>query len=94
MLCSVVSLNFTDVSWVFASSTTATMEAESTSETSANFYQTTRRNIPEYSHLQTPLIALRESENTFHEYRKEEQTGARIIFKFRRNCAKSRQSRK
>jgi hypothetical protein len=27
------------------------MEAESTSETSVNFYQTTRRNIPEDSHL-------------------------------------------
>jgi hypothetical protein len=29
------------------------MEAASTSETSINFYQTTRRNIPEDSHLQT-----------------------------------------
>jgi hypothetical protein len=29
------------------------MEAVSTSETSVNFYQTTRRNIPEDSHLQT-----------------------------------------
>jgi hypothetical protein len=28
------------------------MEAASTSETSVNFYQTTRRNIPEDSHLQ------------------------------------------
>jgi hypothetical protein len=28
------------------------MEAASTSETSANFYQTTRRNNPEDSHLQ------------------------------------------
>jgi hypothetical protein len=28
------------------------MEAENTSETSVNFYQTTRRNIPEDSHLQ------------------------------------------
>jgi hypothetical protein len=27
------------------------MEAASTSETSVNFYQTTRRNIPEDSHL-------------------------------------------
>jgi hypothetical protein len=27
------------------------MEAESTSETSVNFYHTTRRNIPEDSHL-------------------------------------------
>jgi hypothetical protein len=27
------------------------MEAESTYETSVNFYQTTRRNIPEDSHL-------------------------------------------
>jgi hypothetical protein len=27
------------------------MEAESTSETSVNFYQTTRRNNPEDSHL-------------------------------------------
>jgi hypothetical protein len=29
------------------------MEAASTSETSANFYQTTRRNIPEDSYLHT-----------------------------------------
>jgi hypothetical protein len=29
------------------------MEAASTSETSANFYQTTRRNKPEDSHLHT-----------------------------------------
>jgi hypothetical protein len=29
------------------------MEAESTSETSVNFYQTTRRNSPEDSHLHT-----------------------------------------
>jgi hypothetical protein len=29
-----------------------TIEAESTSETSVNFYQTTRRNIPKDSHLQ------------------------------------------
>jgi hypothetical protein len=34
------------------------MEAASTSETSVNFYQTTRRNNPENSHLQT-----RHSEN-------------------------------
>jgi hypothetical protein len=27
------------------------MEAESTSETSVNFYQTTRRNMPENDHL-------------------------------------------
>jgi hypothetical protein len=29
------------------------MEAASTSETSVNFYQTTRRNIPEDTHLHT-----------------------------------------
>jgi hypothetical protein len=29
------------------------MEAASTSETSVNFYQTTRRYNPEYSHLHT-----------------------------------------
>jgi hypothetical protein len=29
------------------------MEAESTSETSVNFYQTTRRNNPDDSHLHT-----------------------------------------
>jgi hypothetical protein len=29
------------------------MEAEGTSKTSINFYQTTRRNIPEGCHLQT-----------------------------------------
>jgi hypothetical protein len=32
---------------------TLMMEAASTSETSVNFYQTTRRNIPEDSHLHT-----------------------------------------
>jgi hypothetical protein len=31
------------------------MEAAITSETSVNFYQTTRRNIPEDSHLQVKL---------------------------------------
>jgi hypothetical protein len=34
-----------------ASIVTLMMEAASTSETSVNFYQTTRRNIPEDSHL-------------------------------------------
>jgi hypothetical protein len=37
---------------------TLVMEAASTSETSLNFYQSTRRNIPEDSYLQ---IRLRES---------------------------------
>jgi hypothetical protein len=32
------------------------MEAESTSETSENFYQITRRNNPEYSHIQIKLL--------------------------------------
>jgi hypothetical protein len=32
------------------------MKAGSTSETSANFYQTTRRNIPEDSHLQDCFV--------------------------------------
>jgi hypothetical protein len=32
------------------------MEAASTSEKSVNFYQTTRRNIPEESHLQHTTI--------------------------------------
>jgi hypothetical protein len=41
------------------------MEAASTSETSVNFYQTTRRNIPEDNHLNT-----RSSENL--KYHKEE----------------------
>jgi hypothetical protein len=31
---------------------TVVMEAKNTSETSVNFYQTTRRDIPEGSHLQ------------------------------------------
>jgi hypothetical protein len=31
---------------------TLTMEAASTSETQANFYQTTQHNNPEHSHLQ------------------------------------------
>jgi mannose/fructose-specific phosphotransferase system component IIA len=50
--CSLV--NFTGVSEVLtALNITLMMEAASTSETSANFYQTTRRNIPEDSHLHT-----------------------------------------
>jgi hypothetical protein len=45
---------FTDVSEVLvASIIRAMMEAASTSETSVNFYQTTRRNNPEDSHLHT-----------------------------------------
>jgi hypothetical protein len=40
------------------------MEAVSTSETSVNFYQTTRRNIPENSHLHTPR---RENLQSHHE---------------------------
>jgi hypothetical protein len=32
------------------------MEAVSTSETSASFYQTTRRNIPEYRHLKVTFL--------------------------------------
>jgi hypothetical protein len=42
----------TDVSEVFAASINV-MEAASTSETSENFYQTTRRNVSEDSHLHT-----------------------------------------
>jgi hypothetical protein len=43
---------FTDVSDVFSVSIIrAMMEAASTSETLVNFYQTTRRNNPEDSHL-------------------------------------------
>jgi hypothetical protein len=37
------------ISWVIA----LMIEAASISETSANFYQTTRRNNPENSHLHT-----------------------------------------
>jgi hypothetical protein len=46
---------FTDVSEVLAASITTTlmMEPTSTSETSVNFYQTTRCNNPEDSHLHT-----------------------------------------
>jgi hypothetical protein len=46
-------VEFTDVSETFAASIIrAMMEAASTSETSVNFYQTTRRNNPEDSHLE------------------------------------------
>jgi hypothetical protein len=47
---------FTDVLEVLPASITRTMsmmEAASTSETSVNFYQTTRRNNPQDSHLHT-----------------------------------------
>jgi hypothetical protein len=49
------------------------MEAASTSETSVNFYQTTRRNNPEDSHLFSCSfldfldgVLLNEVENRFH----------------------------
>jgi hypothetical protein len=38
---------------MFVSNHRLMMEAASTSETSVNFYQTTRRNNPEDSHLHT-----------------------------------------
>jgi hypothetical protein len=44
-----------DVSEVLVASITLMMEAVSTSETSVNFYQTTRSNIPEDSH-KVPLF--------------------------------------
>jgi hypothetical protein len=46
------------------------MEAVSTPETSVNFYQTTRRNIPEDSHLE---IGCRSSENPLLLYRSANQ---------------------
>jgi hypothetical protein len=51
--CSLV--EFTDVSEVLAASIIRAimMEAVSTSQTSVNFYQTTRRNNPEDSHLRS-----------------------------------------
>jgi hypothetical protein len=56
MLRRVVWYKFTDVSEVLAASIIGNiialiMDAAMTSETSANFYQTTRRNIPEDGHL-------------------------------------------
>jgi hypothetical protein len=54
MLRRVVSQKLADVSEVpIASIIRAMMKAVSTSETSANFYETTRRNIPEGGHLHT-----------------------------------------
>jgi hypothetical protein len=41
---------------VFATLIALIMEAASTSETPVNFYQTTRRNIPEDSHLQAHIL--------------------------------------
>jgi hypothetical protein len=56
MLRRVVWLEFTHVSEMFAASIIALiMEAASTSEKSVNFYQTTRRNIPEDSHLRSAI---------------------------------------
>jgi hypothetical protein len=49
MLCRVVWQTFTDVSEVLV----AAIIRAITSETSVNFYQTTRRNIPEVSNLHT-----------------------------------------
>jgi hypothetical protein len=52
LLCRVVWQKFTAASEVLAASTIALMmEAASTSETSINFYYTTRRNNPEDSNL-------------------------------------------
>jgi hypothetical protein len=56
--------SLTDVSEVLAASMSRTMkvmvalmmEAASTTEMSVNFYQTTRRNIPEDSHLHTRSV--------------------------------------
>jgi hypothetical protein len=45
-------VNVLDFSSSSSSSIALMMDAVSTSETSVNFYQTTRRNIPENSHLQ------------------------------------------
>jgi hypothetical protein len=41
------------VFWIVAPIIALMMEAANTSETSVNFYQTTRRNNPEDSHLHT-----------------------------------------
>jgi hypothetical protein len=41
------------------------MKAARTSETSVNFYQTTRRNIPEDSHLQSLYISAGDLLSTF-----------------------------
>jgi hypothetical protein len=49
--CSLVEV--TDVSKVLAAIIALMMEKTSTSETSVNFYQSTRRNNPEESHLHT-----------------------------------------
>jgi hypothetical protein len=53
-----VSLKLTDVSKVLTASIIRAlmMEAVSTSETLVNFYQTTRLNIPENSHLHFDMI--------------------------------------
>jgi hypothetical protein len=52
--CREVSQKLTDVSEVFTAYyiiIALMMEAVSTSETSVNFYETSRRNIPEDSHI-------------------------------------------
>jgi hypothetical protein len=53
MLRRVFLLKFTGILEMLAASIIRAMEAASTSETSISFYQTTRRNIPEDSHLHT-----------------------------------------
>jgi hypothetical protein len=53
MLSRVLWQKFTDASEVLAASIIRAVKAASTSESSMNFYQTTRRNIPEESHLHT-----------------------------------------
>jgi hypothetical protein len=46
----------TDVSEVPTASIALMMEAVETSETAINFYQTTRRSIPENNHLQDDIF--------------------------------------
>jgi hypothetical protein len=58
----IVRKKFTDVSEVLNNSIISLvalkMEAESTSETSVNFYQITRRNIPEDRHLRKAFVSI------------------------------------
>jgi hypothetical protein len=56
------------------------MEAASTSETSVNFYQTTRRNTPEDSHLHTRRRENLESHYTFFFVKAPKECESDIIF--------------
>jgi ribosomal protein L35AE/L33A len=83
-------VKFTDVSEVLAASIIRTI----TSETSVNFYQTTRRNNPEDSHLKIQIASSKAAQNIIkaciHKHYSEDQCvdGRIILNGIWRNCGR------